>query len=122
MKFAATILLSAMLAAPTLAAAQDSTNQLPAAPSTDCTVGGGCNPTGTGSQPNTDPDSTLKGGTAGSGSDGSGSGGSGSGSDTGSGPLGNTGSGSTSDPGDSSGSSGSGSGGAAGPLNNTTPQ
>lgn len=128
MRFASAILLSGMLAVPTLAAAQDSTNLPSTTPNTDCSVSGGCTSTGTGSLPNTTPDSTLEGGASGGGSGSNG------------GPLENTSPGSTSNPGDSSGSGGSGglgsggsgsdgsgsggsgSGGAAGPLNNTTPQ
>ena len=110
MKSFPALILAATVALPTLAAAQESTNVPPTpTPSTDCSVSGGCPSTGTGSQPNTTPDSTLEGGSSGSTSGGSGT-------------LDNTSPGSSVDPGDSSGSGGSnGSGGAAaGPLGNST--
>lgn len=108
MKRIATCILAATVAFPTLAIAQDSTNVPSTTPNTDCSVSGGCTSTGTGSQPNTTPDSTLEGGSSGSTSGGSGT-------------LDNTSPGTSADPGDSSGGGSSGGGnGAAGPLGNSS--
>src|SRR5262245_25632 len=109
MRVASAVILAGMLFLPTVAVAQDSTNIPSTTPNTDCSVSGGCTSTGSGSQPNTSPDSTLEGGSSGS-------------TGGGSGTLDNTSPGSSTDPGTSSGGGSSGgSNGAAGPLGNSSP-